>query len=110
MTAWVQVQVPSMLLSQIPEIKGWQQKVTDGGVLSVFVGPEPGAGWHLSISHTVQFNGDVRPGRYPTWDEIKDARYRFCPDYVTMAMFLPPRAEYVNVHDTTFHLHEVPGD
>lgn len=35
---------------------------------------------------------------------------RFCPDDVTMAMLLPPRSEYVNVHSTTFHLWQVPGD
>jgi hypothetical protein len=54
--------------------------------------------WHLSIS---------TPRRYPTWDEIADARYALVPDDVTMAMLLPPRAEYVNLHATTFHLHEL---
>lgn len=54
--------------------------------------------WHLSISH---------PLRYPKWDEIVNARYALVPDHVTMAMFLPPRAEYVNLHKNCFHLHEV---
>lgn len=55
-------------------------------------------GWHLSISH---------PTRYPTWDEIKEARYRLTPHNVTMAMILPPRAEYVNLHENCFHLWEI---
>ncbi|MEW6104774.1 MAG: hypothetical protein AB1563_00180 [Bacillota bacterium] len=55
-------------------------------------------GWHMSISH---------PTRYPTWDEIRDARYAFVPDEVTMAMLLPPRSEYVNVHENCFHLWQV---
>lgn len=74
------------------------------GQLNVLVGQEPimlhRKGWHLSISHT---------SRLPTWNEIKDARYRFCPDEAHMAMILPPKAEYVNVHPTTMHLYEVPA-
>jgi hypothetical protein len=62
------------------------------------VGWEPGNGWHLSISH---------PTRYPTWDEIKAARYDLLPDDCTMGMLLPPSGEYVNVHPNCFHLHEV---
>lgn len=54
--------------------------------------------WHLSISAR---------GRYPTWDEVADARYDLLPDELTMAMLLPPRGEYVNLHATTFHLHEL---
>lgn len=56
--------------------------------------------WHMSIAH-------VR--RYPTWDEIADARYEFVPDDVTMAMLLPPPGEYVNVNEHCFHLWEI-GD
>jgi hypothetical protein len=44
--------------------------------------------YHLSMSH---------PTRPPTWDEIREARYRFCPDRITMAMLLPPKAFYVNI-------------
>lgn len=54
--------------------------------------------WHMSISH---------PTRYPTWDEIKEARYKFIPNKVTMAMLLPPMEEYVNLHPNCFHLHEI---
>lgn len=78
------------------------------GVLMVLVGEEPimaggRMGWHLSISHS---RGD-KPGRIPSWEEIKVARYRFCPNECTMAMMLPPREEYVNLHPTTMHLHEI---
>ena len=53
--------------------------------------------WHMSISCK---------DRDPTWDEIATARYRLIPDKITMAMFLPPMHEYVNLHDHVFHLHE----
>lgn len=71
------------------------------GEISVFVGQEPQIGWHLSISH---------PRRYPTWDEIKAARYDLVPRDVTMAMLLPPPDEFVNIHQNCFHLHQIPND
>jgi hypothetical protein len=58
-------------------------------------------GWHLSIS---------RPDRLPSWEEIRDARYALIPDEATMACLLPPRAEYVNVHEFCMQLYEVPGE
>ena len=79
----------------IPTCKAFQW-----GVVRVLVGIEP-AGWHMSIS---------TPNRYPTWDEIKQARYDFVPDEVTMAMILPPKSEYVNLHNFCFHLHEIDAE
>jgi hypothetical protein len=70
--------------------------VTDTGC-SIFVAVEGGR-WHLSIAH---------PNRYPTWDEIREARYALVPDSVVMAMLLPPKGQYVNVHPNCFHLWEV---
>ena len=71
------------------------------GDCRVFVGQEPGIGWHLSMS---------QPYRYPTWDEIKSARYELLPHDVTMAMILPPTDEYVNFHPNCFHLHQIPNN
>jgi len=67
------------------------------GECLVFVGVSED-GWHLSISH---------PSRYPTWDEIKAARYQLTPHNITMAMILPPPNEYVNIHENCFHLWQV---
>ena len=69
--------------------------------LTVSVNAHGPGGWHLSISGR---------GRYPSWDEIVKARYAKVPDDVTMALLLPPRAEWVNAHETCFHLHQVPGE
>ena len=72
------------------------------GKCMIFVSPPfNGEGWHISISH---------PTRYPTWDEIAKARYDLLPNEITMAMILPPRGEYVNVHSFCFHLHQIPGE
>jgi hypothetical protein len=70
------------------------------GDLSVIVGKEP-TGWHISVAH---------PQRYPTWDEIKAARYDHTPHDITMAMILPPIEEYVNLHEHCFHLYQIRGE
>ena len=79
--------------SLIPGVTAWR---SSSGCLAL-VGREDGK-WHVSVSH---------PKREPSWDEMRAARERFTPDEVTMAMILPPRAEYVNVHETCLHLWQV---
>jgi len=71
------------------------------GQCSVLVQWHLAYGWHMSTAH---------PDRYPTWDEIKTARYQLLPQDITMAMLLPPPGEFVNVHNNCFHLHQVPND
>ncbi len=66
------------------------------GECRILVSPEPD-GLHLSISCE---------DRYPTWDEIAEARYKLMPKDSDVVMHLPPESEYVNVHENTFHLHE----
>jgi len=91
--------------SVLPNSKTFQRDTDDGGHLTVILSIDDGD-WHMSISHR---DSNLRPGRYPTWNEIVDARYLFCPQDKNMAMLLPPREEYVNIHETTFHLWEVKG-
>ena len=67
------------------------------GKVNVLVAREEGR-WHLSIS---------THNRYPTWDEIADARYDLLPDAIEVAMLLPPKAHYVNLHPYVFHLWEI---
>jgi hypothetical protein len=54
--------------------------------------------WHLSISHA---------RRLPTWDEVADARYEFCPREITMALLLPPPDRYLNLHEFVLHVWQV---
>lgn len=75
------------------------------GALTVLVAEEP-IGWHLSISH-VDKAGKHR--RYPTWDEIADARDQLLPADLDVVMWLPKAGDYVAIHPTTFHLHEHPS-
>jgi hypothetical protein len=74
-----------------------KQRITKYGELVVIVTKDNGY-WHLSVSHR---------NRYPTWDEIKDVRYKFLPNEITVGLLLPPKEEYVNVHPNCFHLWEV---
>lgn len=101
---WHRMAVPDFLLLQSPTLAGWQAPRPDG-VLRVLVANEGESGWHISVSH-VDRNGD--PGRYPTWDELADAKERFIPDDVPMGMVVPAKADYVNVHDTCMHLWQLP--
>jgi hypothetical protein len=78
----------------LAEAQVYQKEIRDeldypGGHLSVITEPGPD-GFHLS-----------------TWEEILEARNLFCPRDRTYAMLMPPAAQYVNVHPTTFHLWEV---
>lgn len=84
-------------------VRIYDRRVGDGSlraVRSVDAGRE-----HLSISWAP--NGARQAPRYPTWDEIADARDALLPPEMTFCMYLPKRGEYVAVHATTFHLHEV---
>ena len=56
---------------------------------------------HVSVSH---------PRREPTGDEISTIRERQVPDHATMAIILPPRERYVNLHEYCFHLFEIDAD
>jgi hypothetical protein len=66
------------------------------GECTVIVTKEYGK-WHLSIAH---------PRRYPSWDEVAQARYRLLPEDMWVAMFLPPPGEYVNLHRNCFQVFE----
>lgn len=94
-----------------PFCRAFWRPTADEGHLVVFVGQEPAQEplWHLSMSHSrLTRDGRRVPGRYPRWEEIHEARVRFTPDEVCMAIILPPRELYLNEHPTTIHLWQVP--
>lgn len=113
-TEWHRVSLNPEVLLALHEagstlVEAYQRDVTDGH-LTVFIAKEPAGKfgtvvWHLSISHRTN-SKNPEAGRYPSWDEITEARYRFIPNEVTMVMYLPPREQYISHHDTTFHLWE----
>ena len=78
-------------------ICGVQARTFQMGECRILVSREYGK-WHLSISCR---------DRYPTWDEIKQSRYALLPDKITVAMLLPPKEQYINIHENTFHLYEL---
>lgn len=54
--------------------------------------------WHLSIS---------KKDKLPSYQNLKDARYKFLPNDVVMAQIFPPKSEFVNVHPYCLHLWEI---
>jgi len=98
--------VQGILWTRLPDVgdmRNYEATVPDG-VLHAVLTHEP-QGWHLSVS----FYGPGGARRLPSWDELKDARYRFVPDRAHMAALLPPRAEWVDIHPTCLHLWEIPA-
>jgi hypothetical protein len=85
--------------------RAYRRNVHDG-FLSALLTQEP-HGQHLSVAHHNGAARKDRARRYPTWDELADARYRLCAPGVDMVMILPPLDDYVACHPTTFHLHQV---
>ena len=53
---------------------------------------------HLSVS---------RKNRYPTWDEIVLVKEKFMGD-INVAMILPRKEDYINIHENCFHLWQIP--
>jgi hypothetical protein len=100
---WTRIEGPDF--SEVGLSAAWFARNVSDGTLALCVVEEP-AGWHLSISFR---NHKGLLTRYPTWDEIAQARDHFLPASVEFVMFLPKTEEYVALHDTTFHLHEHPA-
>lgn len=84
-------------------LDAFERNVSDGRLVAL-VALEP-AGWHLSVSFR-DHRGAL--SRYPTWDELADARDALLADDVGFVMHLPAADQYVALHDTTFHLHQFP--
>jgi len=70
-----------------------------GQCLVILSGPKEREqiGWHFSISCA---------DRNPTWEEQKAVRYALVPDDIYMVSIMPPKREYVAVHEFCFHWYE----
>ena len=84
---------------KVPVPESWYRDEERG--LAVCVSREPFDGdgvprVHISVSCK---------DRYPTWDELVAVKRAFAENK-TMAIYLPPDAEYVNLHENCFHLWE----
>jgi len=63
--------------------------------------------WHISVSHRTP---DLKPGRLPSWDELKSAAYRLVQADVPFILIFPrrstPDSGYVNLAENCLHLWE----
>lgn len=63
--------------------------------------PKWGGLLHISIS---------RQDRYPSWDEIVEAKLVFFGDMKDTMMVIPKRSDYVNISNNCFHIWETPEE
>lgn len=103
MSDWQRAKVPN-LQAVLANARSWVKPVEDGLLLIIrTIEPTPDqSAWltHLSISHS---GFDGKPGRYPTWDEQKEACREFAKGK-RLVSFMPAEDDvYVNEHPTTFH-------
>lgn len=64
--------------------------------MQIFINVEDGL-WHLSVS-----------ADYPLgYMQIKDVRYKFMPDNMQVAQIFPSRKEFVNIHESCYHLWQI---
>ena len=95
---WREVAAPPFLTALTPTsmwVKGHCQ------VIYTMMENHKGRLWnHASISC---------PDRYPTWDEILEARYTFFTDEDEVFQRLPPKKQYLNHHPYCFHLWHILG-
>ena len=82
-------------LPQLAQLLEPNSKYYKMGAIFIIVSVHPETGEHLSISH---------PSRYPSWDEIAEARYQLLPDDRAYYMVLPPSNAYGNLAENCFHL------
>lgn len=96
--------------------KAYFKNLLDGSELFVLVGKEPKNNgpdvFHMSISCRSFISnkyGTPIQKRIPTFEEIKEARYRFIPNDVNMAMLFPPVEHWISLPNScVIHLWEVP--
>lgn len=83
------------------KIEGQASFYTDRGhnILRSIETQDHGRLLHVSISH---------PDRYPTWEEIKEAKDYFFGDEKDAIMVFPRRELWVNIAPNCFHLWELP--
>lgn len=105
-SGWRRVPTEEFIKDAYPNARTWQKECDDGHLTVIRTVEQHSFGgrWlaHLSISHRTN-DHPPRPGRYPTWDEQKEAVWRFVAGK-RMVSYLPAQNDpYINVHPTTFH-------
>jgi hypothetical protein len=100
---WREIELPrfTQLMMEAGRMPAGSRAFKAGKLHTIVSPPNERQGWMFSISH------QGKQARYPTWDEVTDARYKLLPDNILMAMLLPPRDQYVNLESATFTAHQI---
>jgi hypothetical protein len=98
--------------------ENWTKQLDDNSELMILFAKEPHASregkfWHLSIScrstKLKNVGGGALGKRIPTFEEVKEARYKFLPFDINVAMMFPPKEHWITLpNSVVLHLWEVP--
>lgn len=96
-----QLVVPTVMLN-MPDVRF--QKAFRRGEVHILSTQDctPKWGWLKHISISCEF-------RYPTWEEILQAKEHFFGDIDCM-MIIPKKKDYVNIHRNCFHIWQTPEE
>lgn len=96
--AWVVTRIPQEVRAQLGEnVQAWR-KPAEGLSHLLAIRSHTQVGWRLTVAHLSDFHDPGRPdqyvaGRLVTRDEWLEARYRFIPEGVLMAVLVPPHRD-----------------
>jgi hypothetical protein len=114
----VPLRVPGVgQLIPVPNPTGWPedttpygQNVTEwrwwSGPKELAVGASIDTSEHGPLLHV----SASQPKHWPTWETMGALRSFFFPDTVDVAMIMPRRADYVNLHNYCLHCWQIPVD
>ncbi len=82
-----------------------RRPVLDGELVAFVRCEPPHHIWHLSLSHWPKRSRKHR--RWPTWDELIEARTQLVPSNADMVLHVPT-VDGITANDPTIHLYECP--
>jgi hypothetical protein len=97
MGRWQKEESSKAIKEMLPDVRVFSRRIHDG-TLRVLLATDSGD-LHMMIDHD--------KGRMPTWDEVIDAKFTFCPIHKSMAVIIPSKEEWEEVDFNRITLREI---
>ena len=109
LTPWTPSPTDSELIDSVARagvtVRILRRPVQDGELVALVQCEPPHHIWHLSLAHWPKRSRKHR--RWPTWDELIEARNELVPANADMVLHVPT-IEAMTTNDPTIHLYECP--